>query len=511
MSVNDYNVPICNTRLSHQQFCNDDGLPQHICNNCVSHLSRSFAFIQLCLKSDDKLRQRIEEQVRKQYVSALTEQASAKPTIKASSDTDSIGDSSEPYETVIAGEYALQDNTELVQAAQAVEQWVDSTINTQDDEQATSIHSMDFTVDDPRSSECKTDEHTELQVDLNQKTSDDVEETPLHADGEYPAMEYAAESAQLEYFIENVDDTIDVHTVQDYDVTYEEQHLEEDIDDNDDEEDDEEDDDDVTEVGADLSTTSEQTLERTCNIQPANSSSPIGLPDDTHPLKTETTDAATTKATVRPQRPRRVTRSSSNIVRPPGPPFECAECHKQLSNFNSYKYHMRLHSDDEPFVCTVCGERFKTPNAYDGHMVTHNANNPHTCDQCGKSYRQAASLRSHMLMHTGEKPFRCAICGKGMTQKSGYKKHMLTHSGEKPHQCDVCSKSFRFSSNLFMHKRSHLNERPFTCDICDKAFVYKEQLKRHRIRHSGTKKFTCDVCDKSFNRRATMMVCLVWC
>lgn len=125
-----------------------------------------------------------------------------------------------------------------------------------------------------------------------------------------------------------------------------------------------------------------------------------------------------------PKRPQqsRGRHAKSAIERPAeGPPYPCPECGKLLSNFNSYKYHMQLHSDKTPFLCNECGEGFKTRNAYDGHMISHAEVNPHTCNMCGKSYRQAASLRSHMLSHSGVKPFSCEICGKGMTQKSGYK------------------------------------------------------------------------------------------
>lgn len=38
----------------------------------------------------------------------------------------------------------------------------------------------------------------------------------------------------------------------------------------------------------------------------------------------------------------------------------CQQCNKTLSNFSSYKYHMRLHSDETPYLCSDCGQvRFK--------------------------------------------------------------------------------------------------------------------------------------------------------
>lgn len=53
---------------SHSQFVDDDGLPAHLCKNCVSHLSKAYAFIRLCIQSDDTLRLRIQEQVEQQYM-----------------------------------------------------------------------------------------------------------------------------------------------------------------------------------------------------------------------------------------------------------------------------------------------------------------------------------------------------------------------------------------------------------------------------------------------------------
>lgn len=133
---------------------------------------------------------------------------------------------------------------------------------------------------------------------------------------------------------------------------------------------------------------------------------------DTDSYRTVQANRSTSKV----RKPRKI------IPRPAvGPPYQCSECQKVLSNLNSYRYHMQLHSDETPFLCNQCGSGFKTRNAYDGHMITHAEVNPHTCNVCGKSYRQAASLRSHMLSHSGLKPFSCEICGKGMTQKSGYK------------------------------------------------------------------------------------------
>lgn len=36
-------------------------------------------------------------------------------------------------------------------------------------------------------------------------------------------------------------------------------------------------------------------------------------------------------------------------------PYKCEECGKTLRNYNSYKYHIQLHSDKSPFLCSHCG------------------------------------------------------------------------------------------------------------------------------------------------------------
>ncbi|XP_004527155.1 zinc finger protein 484 [Ceratitis capitata] len=199
------------------------------------------------------------------------------------------------------------------------------------------------------------------------------------------------------------------------------------------------------------------------------------------------------------------TRKKSNQPKTPNPDLQCKVCGKQLSNQNSFKYHMQLHSDATPYLCSLCGEGFKTRNAYEGHIVIHDPNNPNTCELCGKSYRQSSSLRTHMLSHTGERPFQCDICGKSMTQKSGYKKHMLVHTGEKPHACDICGREFRYSSNLIAHKRCHSGERPYECSICKRGFPTSEQMKRHSLVHTGERPFQCEICNKRFKRRTSLM------
>ncbi|XP_054730664.1 zinc finger and SCAN domain-containing protein 2 [Anastrepha obliqua] len=198
-------------------------------------------------------------------------------------------------------------------------------------------------------------------------------------------------------------------------------------------------------------------------------------------------------------------RKKNSQPKPPNPDLQCKVCGKQLSNQNSFKYHMQLHSDATPYLCSLCGEGFKTRNAYEGHIVIHDPNNPNTCELCGKSYRQSSSLRTHMLSHTGERPFQCDICGKSMTQKSGYKKHMLVHTGEKPHACDVCGREFRYSSNLIAHKRCHSGERPYECPHCKRGFPTSEQMKRHTMVHTGERPFQCEICSKCFKRRSSLI------
>lgn len=59
------------------QFADDDGLPDRLCKDCVSHLSRAFAFVQLCIESDDALRSRIQKAVEQQYLQVVMAAAAA--------------------------------------------------------------------------------------------------------------------------------------------------------------------------------------------------------------------------------------------------------------------------------------------------------------------------------------------------------------------------------------------------------------------------------------------------
>lgn len=146
-------------------------------------------------------------------------QLEMQPEIEASSDTDSLCDDGErlAYGQVKPGVYTLQEDTELVQAVDVIERWIDSTttVDQPDDEQQTPNDSLNVSADDVRN----TGDIVSLLVDLEDRRSAGNQEVTLLDNDD-----------SVEFCMDNDDDIIE----EDDGITYEEHHLEDEADEGDD-------------------------------------------------------------------------------------------------------------------------------------------------------------------------------------------------------------------------------------------------------------------------------------
>ncbi|XP_058799344.1 zinc finger protein 28-like [Phymastichus coffea] len=183
--------------------------------------------------------------------------------------------------------------------------------------------------------------------------------------------------------------------------------------------------------------------------------------------------------------------------------FNCAHCSKSYSSKSKLAAHTRLHTQTNIHKCNICQKIFSWPSYLNEHMKTHNPESQEKkvtfeCAECKKLFHCVKSYRKHTKFHTGKGLFQCDICDKLFSQKYSLKVHMSSHRLFKSHKCELCDKSFNQRSNLVEHMRIHTKVKPFKCTICDKGFSQSSHLKSHELSHNSIRKFQCKVCGKRF-------------
>lgn len=104
--------------------------------------------------------------------------------------------------------------------------------------------------------------------------------------------------------------------------------------------------------------------------------------------------------------------------------FQCLECEKSYSRWNSLKYHHhQMHNEKNKFQCLDCGKIFFRRNLFQEHRNIHLNLRPFECAKCKATFTSSGALRSHMRSHTKVKPFSCKICNKAYSHYSDMKRH----------------------------------------------------------------------------------------
>lgn len=181
--------------------------------------------------------------------------------------------------------------------------------------------------------------------------------------------------------------------------------------------------------------------------------------------------------------------------------YECSHCSRQFAEQSLLRNHMLRHTGEKAFACEICNARFYERNMLNVHMRRHSGVKPFGCDMCPKRFGTKSLLNTHIKCHLGEKNHICDVCQKGFTLSWQLKAHLRIHTNEKPYECPYCLKRFNQNGNLIIHKRIHTGERPFKCGLCEKAYPSQGELSAHMRQHTGQKKaknVTCTVCQKNF-------------
>ncbi|KAK0087724.1 hypothetical protein PV326_005061 [Microctonus aethiopoides] len=192
-------------------------------------------------------------------------------------------------------------------------------------------------------------------------------------------------------------------------------------------------------------------------------------------------------------------------------PFKCGNCDKAYTSKSKLNAHVRLHTRTNVHQCDICKKTFSYPSYLLEHSKVHRAKSTNDvidislktkikfeCLTCGKKFRLKKNLRSHMKFHIGSGLFNCEICDKSFSEKYNLKVHLRCHKGIKLHKCEYCDKSFNEKGNYTEHLRIHTKVKPFICKLCGKAFAQSSHLKSHETTHNSIRPHQCRLCGKRF-------------
>nr|CAI5868705.1 unnamed protein product [Callosobruchus analis] len=182
----------------------------------------------------------------------------------------------------------------------------------------------------------------------------------------------------------------------------------------------------------------------------------------------------------------------------------CDICGKSYKQRKFLSIHMRVHTGERPYNCEVCGRNFSLYSSLHKHRNIHSERKKFECKVCGKMFNQSSNLNNHLKIHTGEKPYPCWQCGRTFRRKETRDTHVRYHTGERPYSCDICSKKYVAASHLREHMKTHNSERNIECAVCMKKFYTSKALKDHAALHTGQKPYSCQQCGKQFTQNGAM-------
>ncbi|XP_076164911.1 uncharacterized protein LOC143145426 isoform X2 [Ptiloglossa arizonensis] len=165
--------------------------------------------------------------------------------------------------------------------------------------------------------------------------------------------------------------------------------------------------------------------------------------------------------------------------------LECVNCKKRFRLLKSLRAHERLHTGKDLVQCEICDKRFSQSYNLKIHLRTHKTTRSHKCEYCNKCFVQKGNLVEHLRIHTKVKPFECKTCGKRFSQSSHLKNHNASHVSLRQHQCRLCGKRFKLANHLKRHLTLHTGAKAYKCHQCNQLFSQAFSLTRHLKRHES--------------------------
>lgn len=207
-------------------------------------------------------------------------------------------------------------------------------------------------------------------------------------------------------------------------------------------------------------------------------------------------------------------------------PMPCPTCGKEFLSEKALKFHM--HSHNQQGSCEICGKVYYAKHKLKRHIQrVHEKSTKVECQICHKTLNGLDVLQSHMKhMHSDEK-MQCKYCPRTYTCKASLLHHEKRHetlpegkeiskdwkeyytyvddestNGVRRKKCNLCG-------IVVLGIGAHLTQvhfpKKFACDLCEAEFRDKRALAVHKLEHSKGKFLKCPICDREFTEPRYLM------
>ncbi|GLV36388.1 Meiotic central spindle [Carabus blaptoides fortunei] len=134
--------------------------------------------------------------------------------------------------------------------------------------------------------------------------------------------------------------------------------------------------------------------------------------------------------------------------------FKCGDCGKCLSNYHSLKLHqMTQHCDkkNKDIQCEKCGKIFVHQNSLEAHMKLHQGIKEYKCSFCPKTFVHPSGLSNHVKVHKSRKH----VYGSKLILPKQDEDPIRIGNVDRPFNCDICGLAFRREFTLRNHRFKH--------------------------------------------------------
>lgn len=108
-------------------------------------------------------------------------------------------------------------------------------------------------------------------------------------------------------------------------------------------------------------------------------------------------------------------------------PYKCSICEKAFITVSHCRAHEITHATDVIYECNTCQKRFKSKRALQQHVRIHQEEKHIQCKYCDRKFATSKHILAHMRTHAEFVPLNCELCDKKFSSQSTLDTHFRIH------------------------------------------------------------------------------------